>query len=286
MKKVKKAVIMAGGFGTRFLPITKVIPKEMLPIEDKPIIQYIVEECIASNIEEILIITNEDKSSIKNYFLPNLELEQNLKDNNKEAILKSLEYLSSLNVRVYKQSIDEISLGDGYGLKIAKDFIGNDDYFALLWGDDLMDNENYPVLKQLIDMHEKTNANVIAVKTVAKEDAHKYGMISYKEKNLIERIVEKPNNEDTPSLEAGIGRYILSRNLFWELDHIEPNNYGAYQTVKAIDKLMLKEDFYACKFQGNYYDIGNKIGYLKAIIDYGLKNEEIRQYILDKIKEF
>lgn len=282
MNKIKKAVILTGGFGTRFLPITKAIPKEMLPIIDRPVIDYIVSECLDSGIEEIIIISNNKKSSLKNYFETNYSLEEHLKVNEKEKdleVLNSLDYLKE--IRIYEEDINDLK-GNGYALKRIKKYM-DDEPFALLYGDDLMDGNNEPVLKQLINIYNETGGNVVAVKEVEDEEISKYGIIKYNEDGKIADIIEKPSLEDAPSRDAGLGRYILSGNFFKELDKLEPNEKGQYQAVVAIANLLKKESGYACKFDGTYYDTGSKMGYIKANIDYSLKRDSMKDEIINHI---
>lgn len=284
MKTIKKAVILAGGFGTRFLPITKAIPKEMLPIIDRPVIDYIVDECLESGIEEIYIISNNKKSSLKNYFENNYTLNSHLKKHNKEKDLKILSNLNDLKkIKIFEEDINDLK-GDGYALKRIRKYMKNEP-FALIYGDDLMYSKNKPVLKQLIEMYEKTNSNIIAVRTVEDKDIHKYGIIEYEKDNKIKNIIEKPSLENAPSNDAGIGRYILSENFFSELDSLEPNEKGEYQAIEVTSRLIRKESAYACKFEGNYYDTGSKLGYIKANIDYALNNEQLHYDILNHITE-
>lgn len=284
MKKIKKAVILAGGFGTRFLPITKAVPKEILPIVDRPVIDYIVDECLQSGIEDIIIISNNKKASIKNYFKSNYTLEQHLKHNNKEKDLKELSNLDYLKeLRIYEEDINDLK-GDGYALKRIEKYI-KDEPFALLYGDDLMDWDDIPVLKQLINLYEETGSNIIAVREVAEEDISKYGIVEYQEENKIKNIIEKPTIENAPSHDAGIGRYILSANYFKELEMLKPDENGQYRAIDATASLIRKEGAYACKFKGRYYDTGSKLGHLKANIDFALKNDNLKENLLDFIND-
>lgn len=284
MKKIKKAVILAGGFGTRFLPITKAIPKEMLPIVDRPVIEYIVDECIQSGIDEIVIISNNKKTSLKNYFQDNYCLKKHLKKHEKEKDLKILNNLDNLKgIKIYEEDVNDLK-GDGYALKRIKKYMKNEP-LALLYGDDLMYCDNKPVLKQLIDLYNKDSDNIVAIRKVSDEDVHKYGIIEYDKKNRIKNIIEKPSLEDAPSRDAGIGRYILSENFFKEINDLKPNVKGEYQAIEAIASLIRKEGATTCRFEGDYYDTGSKIGYLKANIDFGLKNDNLKEQLLEHINK-
>lgn len=284
MKKIRKAIILAGGFGTRFLPITKSIPKEMLPIVDRPVIDYIVDECIQSGIEDIYIISNNKKSSLKNYFEDNYSLNKHLKKHDKEQDLKIVNELDNLRgIKIFEENVNDLK-GDGYALKRIKKYM-KDEPFALLNGDDLMSCDNIPVLKQLINMYNETESNIIGVRTVDDKDIHKYGIIEYEKDNLIKNIVEKPSLEKAPSRDANLGRYILSENFFKELSSLEPNEQGEYKAIEATTKLIRKEGAYACKFEGNYYDTGSKLGYLKANIDFALKNKNLKDDLLKHIND-
>lgn len=282
MKKIRKAVILAGGFGTRFLPITKAIPKEMLPIVDRPVIDYIVDECLLSGIEEIIIISNNKKISLKNYFQDNYTLKKHLENNDKEHdldILNSLDHLKE--IKIYEENINDLK-GDGYALKRISKFMNNE-AFALLYGDDLMAWDHTPVLKQLIDLYNEHETNIIGVQKVQDKDIHKYGIIEYEKENVIKNIIEKPSIEDAPSHNAGLGRYILSSNFFSELAKLQPNDKGQYQAVEAIASLIRKEKAIACCFDGTYYDTGSKIGYLKANVDFALKRDDLKDDLMNHL---
>lgn len=281
MKKITKAVIPVAGLGTRFLPITKSIPKEMLPIVDKPTLSYIIEECIESGITDILLITSPYKKVIEDYFDQNYELTKRLEEKNK------LEELNLLNTKPENVNIYFIRQGEpkgsGHAIKLAKTFIGND-HFAVLYGDDIMKTDsNTPALKQLIHLHEQTNSNIIGCLEVAKELSSKYGMIDFEniETNKIKNIIEKPSKENTPSNYAGLGRYIVSSNIFNELENLNKGVGNEYQFTDAMRNLMQKESFYACKLKATYYDTGSKIGYLKANIDFALDKPELKEELTE-----
>jgi len=280
MKKIKKAVIPVAGLGTRFLPVTKSIPKEMLPIIDKPTLQYIIEECVESGIEEILLITNPYKKNIEDHFDQSFELEHRLEKSNKLKELEMVRNISKLCKIFYIRQGEP--LGSGHAIKLAKSFI-NGEPFAVLYGDDLM-KYNTPVLKQLIDIYEEKDCNVIGVQEVDKNLVNKYGIIEFDENNKIKNIIEKPNIEQAPSNIAGLGRYIVKPEIFEELENLFPGKNGEYQFTDALLNLMQKQDFYVCKFEGNYFDIGNQLGYLKANIQFGLERNDIKDELLEYIK--
>lgn len=281
MKKIRKAVIPIAGMGTRFLPVTKSIPKEMLPIIDKPTLQYIVEECVESGIEEILFITSPYKKNIEDHFDISFELEQRLKNSGKEKELNIVQKISGMGKIYYIRQGEP--LGSGHAVKIAKNFIG-DEPFAVLYGDDLMKSE-VPVLKQLINVYHKYDCNVIGVQEVDKNLVNKYGIIEFEVDNKIKSIIEKPNINDAPSNYAGLGRYIVKPEIFAELDSLAKGKSNEYQFTDGMLKLMAKQDFYACKFEGKYYDIGNQFGYLKANIEFALDREDLKEDLKDYLKK-
>ena len=282
MSKITKAVIPVAGLGTRFLPITKSVPKEMLPIVDIPTLSYIIDECINSGITDILLITSPYKKVIEDYFDQTYELERRLEEKAKIKELKTIQTKPS-NVNIYFIRQGEPQ-GSGHAIKLAKTFVGNDS-FAVLYGDDIMkSNSNIPALKQLINIHEKTNANVIGCLEVAKELSNKYGMIDFanEKTNKIKTIIEKPSIDETPSTYAGLGRYIVSANIFNVLENLSKGVGNEYQFTDAMKQLMTEEDFYACCLDATYYDTGSKIGYLKANIDFALEREELN----DDLKKY
>lgn len=282
MKKVRKCVIPVAGMGTRFLPGTKAIPKEMFPIIDKPAIQYIVEEAVNSGIEEILFITSSYKNSVIDHFDKNFELETRLKNSGKEDKLEIVKKISDLATFTYIRQGEP--LGSGHAIRLAKNFVG-DEPFAVMYGDDVMMYDK-PVLKQLIDMYEEKDSNVIGVQEVDKELTYKYGIIEYanKETGKIKRIVEKPKVEDAPSCDAGLGRYIVKPEIFDELEKLSKGAGGEYQFTDAMLSLMNKQDFYACKFDGKYFDIGSQFGYLKANIEFALKRDDLKEDVKEYIE--
>ncbi len=273
MKKIRKCVIPVAGMGTRFLPATKATPKEMLPIIDKPTIQYIVEEAVASGIEEILLITSPYKNSVIDHFDKSYELESRLEKNGKLDKLEMIDKISNLAKFTFIRQGEPN--GSGHAIRLAKSFVG-DEPFAVMYGDDIIKSD-VPVLKQLIDVYEEKDCNVIGVQEVKHELVYKYGIVEYdNEEGKIKRLVEKPSLEEAPSNDAGLGRYIVKPEIFDELDHLERGAGNEYQFSDAMLALMKKQDFYACKFDGQYFDIGNQLGYLKANVSFALDRDDIK----------
>ncbi|MFS1066839.1 UTP--glucose-1-phosphate uridylyltransferase GalU [Enterococcus casseliflavus] len=279
---VKKAVIPAAGLGTRFLPATKAMAKEMLPIVDKPTIQFIVEEALQSGIEDILIVTGKAKRPIEDHFDANLELEMNLKEKGKTELLKLVEETTDVNLHFIRQSHPK---GLGHAVLQARAFVGNEPFVVML-GDDLMEDQ-VPLTKQLIDNYEKTHASTIAVMDVPHEDTSKYGIIDpgmEVEKGLfnVKNFVEKPAPENAPSDLAIIGRYLLTPEIFDILANQEPGAGGEIQLTDAIDTLNKTQRVFAHQFTGKRYDVGDKFGFLKTSIEYGLVHPEVK----DSLKEY
>ena len=285
MQKVRKAVIPAAGLGTRFLPATKAMAKEMLPIVDKPTIQFIVEEAINSGIEDILIVTGKSKRPIEDHFDSNPELEENLRAKDKLALLELVEETTGLNLFFVRQSYPK---GLGHAVLQAKAFIGNEPFVVML-GDDLMEDE-VPLTKQLINGYDKSHASHIAVMKVPHEDTSKYGIIDPEGQvdettYNVRSFVEKPNPEDAPSDLAIIGRYLLTPEIFDILENQEPGAGGEIQLTDAIDTLNKTQRVFAHEFKGQRFDVGDKFGFLKTSIQYGLKHNEVkdalREYIIE-----
>ena len=276
-KKVRKAVIPAAGLGTRFLPATKAQPKEMLPIVDKPTLQYIIEEAVASGIEEILIITGRSKKCIEDHFDKSVELELELEKSGKEEMLKMVRDISDMvDIHFIRQKEPK---GLGHAISCAKTFVGNEP-FAVLLGDDIVYNEGKPCLKQLIDCYDEYNTSVLGVQTVEAKDVNKYGIVNgihiedrvYKVKGL----VEKPAVEEAPSNVAILGRYIITPRIFKILEETKPGKGGEIQLTDALLNLMSEEAMYAYDFEGTRYDVGDKLGFLKATVEYALRREDLR----------
>jgi UTP--glucose-1-phosphate uridylyltransferase len=277
MNKIKKAVFPVAGLGTRFLPATKSTPKEMLPIVDKPLIQYAVNEAVAAGITELIFITSATKRSIEDYFDANFELETKLQQQGKDELLAIAKGVLPGGVScVYVRQPE--ALGLGHAVLCAKDIVG-DEPFAVILADDLIDAGDNPCLKQLIDQYEKTSSSVIAVQKVADSQVSRYGIVDpitsldYAEK--IKGMIEKPAVEEAPSNLGIVGRYILTPQIFKLLEKVKPNKGAEIQLTDAIAELLKKEDVYALKFWGRRYDCGSKLGYLEATISYALKHPEI-----------
>ena len=275
MQKIRKAVIPVAGLGTRFLPVTKAVPKEMLPIVDKPTLQYIVEEAVASGIEEILLITSPNKEAIINHFDRSFELEMRLEKSHKYEQLEMVRSISDL-VHIYTIRQGE-PLGSGHAVSLAESFVGKEP-FAVLYGDDLIKGD-IPALKELIEVYEKYDANVIGIQEVDPSVVSRYGIISYVDRNTgkIASIIEKPKMEEAPSTSAGLGRYIVKPEIFDVLHELKTGANNEYQFTDAMLHLMKTQDFYACPFHGTYYDIGNQLGYVKANIAYALDRKELQE---------
>ncbi|RXT20519.1 UTP--glucose-1-phosphate uridylyltransferase [Lacticaseibacillus chiayiensis] len=285
--KVRKAVIPAAGLGTRFLPATKALAKEMLPIVDKPTIQFIVEEAKASGIEDILIVEGKQKRSIEDHFDSAPELEQNLKEKHKDALLQLVHSTTDIGVNLFfvRQPYPR-GLGDA--VRLAKSFVG-DEPFVVMLGDDLM-HDKVPLTKQLIEEYDKTHASILAVKKVPHDEVSAYGVIDPEKevsKGLfnVKKFVEKPAVADAPSDLAIIGRYLLTPEIFDILDNQKPGKGNEIQLTDAIDALNQTQRVFAHEFTGDRYDVGNKFGYVKTNIEYGLTHaevkDELRAYILD-----
>ncbi len=291
-KRVRKAVIPAAGLGTRFLPATKALAKEMLPIVDKPTIQFIVEEALASGIEDILVVTGKSKQSIEDHFDSNFELEYNLKEKGKTDLLRLVDESTGIRLHFIRQSHPR-GLGDA--VLQAKAFVGNEPFVVLL-GDDLMDinGTDYPLTKQLIDDYEATHASTIAVMPVPHEEVSAYGVIAPQGEGInglysVETFVEKPNPEDAPSDLAIIGRYLLTPEIFDLLERQEPGAGNEIQLTDAIDALNKTQRVFAREFKGQRYDVGDKYGYMKTSIEYGLNHpqtkDDLRDYIISLGKQ-
>ena len=285
MKKVRKAVIPAAGLGTRFLPATKAIAKEMLPIIDKPTIQFIVEEAIAAGIEDILVVTGKAKRPIEDHFDSNFELEHNLEKSGKTELLKLVEETTGIRLHFIRQ---KRPLGLGHAVLQAKSFVGNEPFVVML-GDDIME-DTIPLTKQLINDYEGTKASTLAVMPIPHEETSKYGVIdpiSEVSEGLydVNAFVEKPKPEDAPSDLAIIGRYLLTPEIFEILETQEPGLGGEIQLTDAIDTLNKTQRVFAHEFKGKRYDVGNKMGMLEANIEYGLKHPEVKDDLRAYLKE-
>lgn len=284
---VHKAVIPAAGLGTRFLPATKAMAKEMLPIVDKPTIQFIVEEAQASGIDDILIITGKGKRPIEDHFDSVPELEQNLIKKQKDEMLKVVQETTNMNVNLFfiRQSHPN-GLGDA--VRLAKSFIANEPFVVML-GDDLMEDK-VPLTKQLINDYEKTHASTLAVKRVPHDEVSKYGVIDPEAEEFpglynVRQFVEKPAADKAPSDLAIIGRYLLTPEIFDILENQKPGAGGEIQLTDAIDELNKIQRVFAHEFKGNRYDVGNKFGYVRTNIEFGLRHPEVKDQLKDYIIE-
>lgn len=273
--KIRKAVIPCAGLGTRFLPVTKSLPKEMVTVYDKPAIQYIVEESIEAGINEILIVTSRGKESIEDYFDRSLELEHKLREKNKLDLLKEVERVSNLADVFFVRQKEPLGLG--HAVLCAKSFVGNEP-FAVFLPDDLIYARD-PVILQLVDVYEKYQKGVLAVETVSEEAVSSYGIIKPKKMSdslfEVEDVVEKPKKEDAPSNLGIVGRYILPPQIFPALEKTKKGALGEIQLTDAIRSLSRDAHFLAWKFKGKRYDVGNKLGYIQTSVEYALRDNDI-----------
>jgi len=279
--KVRKAIIPAAGLGTRFLPATKAQPKEMLPIVDKPTIQYIIEEAVASGIEEILIITGRNKKCIEDHFDKSVELEMELEKNHKDDLLEMVRNISDMvDIHYIRQKEPK---GLGHAILCARAFVGNEP-FAVLLGDDVVDSE-VPCLKQLMDCYKEYKTTILGVQTVKHEEVNKYGIVDgihiedrvYK----VKKLIEKPAIEEAPSNVAILGRYIITPQIFDILQNTEPGKGGEIQLTDALQTLIESEAMYAYNFEGRRYDVGDKLGFLQATVEFALKRDDLREPFIE-----
>ena len=286
MKKIRKAVIPAAGFGTRFLRATKATPKEMLPIVDKPTIQYIVEEALQSGIEEILIISGHAKRAIEDHFDTNPGLEMHLESHGQESLLKMVRSISEINIHYIRQ---KHMRGLGDAILCARSFI-DDEPFAVLLGDDVVYNETNPALRQMIDIYNDLGATILGCQEVPLEKVSSYGIVAgvpVEGKNVLRvtNMIEKPSVEEAPSRTAVLGRYIITPDVFEVLARTEPGKGGEIQLTDAIQTMASREAVYAYCFEGKRYDVGDKLGFLKATVEYALRRpdlgEPFRKYLKD-----
>ena len=284
MKKVRKAIIPAAGLGTRFLPATKAMPKEMLPIVDKPTIQYIVEEAVASGIEDIIIVTGKGKRAIEDHFDFSFELEENLIQKQKFDLLEKVKEPSKVDIHYIRQKEPK---GLGHAVWYARKFIG-DEPFAVLLGDDIVQSDT-PCLRQLMDEYDKTLSSVIGVQTVSPEETHRYGIIDPSDQSgrryQVNHFVEKPKQGTAPSNLAIMGRYILTPEIFMFLEQQELGAGGEVQLTDAIQKLNQIQRVFAYDFEGVRYDVGEKFGFIKTTIENALKDETLRYEMVSFMDE-
>ena len=283
MKKVKKAIIPAAGLGTRFLPATKAMPKEMLPIADRPTIEYIVEEAVLSGIEDIIIVTGKGKRAIEDHFDRNFELEQNLKDKGKFDLLEKVNKSSNVNIHYIRQKEPK---GLGHAIWCARKFIGNEP-FAVLLGDDIVQADT-PCIKQLMNQFEIENNSVIGVQQVSTEDTNRYGIIDpiRNEGRVYEvhKFVEKPALGTAPSDLAIMGRYVLTPEIFNFLEEQEIGAGGEIQLTDAIQKLNEIQPVFAYNFEGKRYDVGEQLGFILTTIEFALQNHELAPKVREMLE--
>ena len=286
MRKIRKAVIPAAGLGTRFLPATKAQPKEMLPIVDKPTIQYIVEEAIKSGIEDIIIVTGRNKRAIEDHFDRSMELEAFLEKNAKDELLDLVQDVARMADIYYVRQKE--ALGLGHAIYSARKFIGNEP-FAVLLGDDVIYSE-VPALRQMMNQYERYGASMVGVQEVPLEDTSKYGIVDgeryvdrlYRAKNM----VEKPRSEDAPETHLAImGRYILNPEIFDILGVLPPGKGGEIQLTDGIKELGRYQEILAYEFEGRRYDVGDKLGFVEATIDYALRRGDISEDLMNYLRE-
>lgn len=288
MKQVRKAIIPAAGLGTRFLPATKALAKEMLPIVDKPTIQFIVEEARKSGIQDIVVVDGKNKRSIEDHFDSNPELEDNLRDKHKDEMLKLVQETTDINIYFIRQSHPR-GLGDA--VLTARDFIG-DEPFVVMLGDDLnnINNNGTPLTKELIDSYHETGASTLAVMRVPHEDTSKYGVINPSQEVKpglfnVTSFVEKPDPKDAPSDLAIIGRYVFTPEIFDVLAKTKPGKGNEIQLTDAINTLNKTQRVFAHEYKGDRYDVGNKFGWIETNIEYGLNHPEVKDELREYIKE-
>lgn len=285
MQKITKAVIPAAGLGTRFLPATKACPKEMLPIVDKPTIQYIIEEALASGITDILIISGRTKRAIEDHFDRSPELEMNLLEHDKLDLLQQVKDIANINIHYIRQKEPR---GLGHAILCAKAFIGHEP-FAVLLGDDVVYNDEYPCLRQLMDVYEERGGSVLGCQTVPQEKVSSYGIVASDATDnerifRVRDMVEKPPVAEAPSRLAVLGRYVIMPEIFDILQHTEPGRGGEIQLTDALKVLAKKQPMYAYDFVGRRYDVGDKLGYLEATVEYALRRDDLRDRFKDYLR--
>lgn len=286
--KIKKAIFPVAGLGTRFLPATKANPKEMLPIVDKPLIQYAVEEAVNAGIEQLIFVTSYSKRAIEDHFDSNFELEYTLEKKGKQDLLDIVRNILPSHVScVYVRQKE--ALGLGHAVLCAKNLVGNQPC-AVLLADDLIDGDLKSCLQQMVEVYEYTQSSVIAVQEIARHDSDKYGIVAVDQLQQgiarMHGVVEKPRPADAPSNLAIVGRYILTPDIFNLLEKTKPGSGGEIQLTDAIAALLKKERVDACLFEGKRYDCGSKLGYLEATIAYGLKHQELSEDFRKLLKSY
>lgn len=285
---IRKAIIPAAGLGTRFLPATKAQPKEMLPIVDKPTIQYIVEEAVESGIEDIIIVSGRGKRAIEDHFDKSYELEETLASREKWDLLSEMRSISNMANIHYIRQKEPKGLGDA--IYCARRFIG-DEPFAVMLGDDIVQNHDYPCMKQMIDMYNKYSCSIVGVQEVPDKDVSKYGIIGFDDQNESDRsfdlntLVEKPAFEKAPSKYAVMGRYILEPEVFKILENQSPGTGGEIQLTDAIRSLNEFKKVKGYHFEGTRYDVGDKFGFIKAQLDFALERKDLKNELLEYMRK-
>jgi UTP--glucose-1-phosphate uridylyltransferase len=284
---IRKAIIPAAGLGTRFLPATKAQPKEMLPVVDKPAIQYIVEEAIASGIEDIMIVTGRNKRAIEDHFDKSMELETILESKGSDELLSIVRSISNMADIHYIRQKEQLGLG--HAVYCARKFIGNEP-FAVLLGDDIISSEP-PCLKRMIDLHDETGVSVVAVQQVPWDEVHRYGIISpavqseaVRGHQYIADLIEKPDRQAAPSNMAVIGRYIIQPEIFDILQRCTPGRGGEIQLTDALRELNQRHPMVAYGIEGKRYDVGDKLGYIEATIEFALEREDLAPQLKEYLR--
>ncbi|MGO9612214.1 MAG: UTP--glucose-1-phosphate uridylyltransferase GalU [Dissulfurispiraceae bacterium] len=286
-QKIRKAILPAAGLGTRFLPATKASPKEMMPLVDKPLIQYAVEEAISCGIEDFIIITGKNKRAIEDHFDTAYRLEERLRATGKKKLLAEINKLNHINLAYIRQ---KSPLGLGHAILCAKPFVGDDEPFAVILSDDVLDPE-YPLLSEMINIYQDKKCPVIAVQEVLRSQVQRYGIVDGPQEGDLIRIntlVEKPKPEESPSNFAILGRYILTPDIFSILERQEAGAGGEIQLTDALITYAKKAPIYGYLIKGKRYDAGDKLGYLEATVDFALKNKEVardfRSFLIERLK--
>ena len=290
IQKIRKAVLPVAGLGTRFLPVTKANPKEMLPVVDKPLVQYAAEEAVAAGITQLIFVTSSSKHAIENHFDSNFELEAKLADSGKNEWLEVVHNILPVGIScVYVRQHNPLGLG--HAVLCARDIIGNEP-FAVLLADDLINGGEKTCLEQLVDVYSQVKRSVLAIQRVDKSSTEKYGIVGLTDTALklggcakITTIVEKPKAKNAPSNYASIGRYILTPRVFHFLESASSGVIGEIQLTEGIDKLLVEQDIYGYAFYGKRYDCGNKLGYLQAAVEYGMQHQEVGKYFTKYLRE-
>lgn len=286
-KKIRKAIIPAAGFGTRFLPFTKAVPKELIPVVDKPTLQYVIEEAAAAGITDILMVISSGKNAIQEHFNPNFDLETRLKKSGKNDLLSELQMINKLaNIHyIYQQELN--GLGDA--VLQGKSFVGNEP-FAVLLGDTITTSDFSPVIAQLIDAYDKSNSSVVALEEVPMEKVSRYGVIDGEDQSdglyQIRNFVEKPSIDEAPSNLVIASRYVFTPEIFDYLENTPRGKGNEIQLTDAMHGMLKEHDMYGLKFDGRRHDIGNKLDFVKATIEFAMKRDDLKQEVLEFIKQF